>query len=66
RAINNIKAQILWIHDETDKVTPLHDALKVKEDNHANLAFIITTGLGHRRIYRDEKVIKTVIDFLKG
>ncbi|HMF70018.1 MAG TPA: alpha/beta fold hydrolase [Flavitalea sp.] len=66
RAITNIKAQILWIHDETDKVTPLHDALKVKEDNHANLDFIITTGLGHRRIYRDEKVIKTVIDFLKG
>lgn len=66
RAITNLKAHILWIHDATDKVTPLQDALKVKEDNHPNLDFMITTGLGHRRIYRDEKVLKTVIDFLKG
>lgn len=66
RAIKNTHARTLWIHDETDKVTPLHDALKVKEDNHPNLEFMITTGLGHRRIYRDEKVIRAVIDFFTG
>src|SRR5918993_4267307 len=52
RAINHTKASILWIHDDTDKVTPLEDALKVKDDGHGHLEFIKTTGLGHRRIYK--------------
>lgn len=66
RAIKNTSASVLWIHDDTDKVTPHSDALKVKEDLHTHLQFITTTGLGHRRIYKDEKVIQTVIGFLKG
>jgi pimeloyl-ACP methyl ester carboxylesterase len=66
RAINHTKASILWIHDDTDKITPLEDALKVKHDGHGNLEFLETTGLGHRRIYKDELVIKKVLDFLKN
>ncbi|RYZ81403.1 MAG: hypothetical protein EOP04_24050 [Proteobacteria bacterium] len=66
RAINHTKASILWIHDETDKVTPLEDALKVQEDGHLHLEFIKTTGLGHRRIYKDEVVIKKVLEFLNS
>lgn len=63
RAVKNIRAQILWIHDEDDDITPLSDALKVKEDAHDNIQFIITRGLGHRRIYHDEAVKKAVINF---
>jgi pimeloyl-ACP methyl ester carboxylesterase len=66
RAINHTKASILWIHDDTDKVTPLEDALKVQDDGHGHLEFIKTTGLGHRRIYKDEAVIKKVIEFLNN
>jgi predicted alpha/beta hydrolase family esterase len=66
RAINHTKASILWVHDDTDKVTPLEDALKVKDDGHGHLEFIKTTGLGHRRIYKDEMVINKVLDFLKN
>ena len=46
-----------------DKVTPLTDVLKVKAENYPNIEFVITKGLGHRRIYRDNKVSKAIIDF---
>lgn len=64
RAIKNIRASVLWLHDEEDDITPLSDALKVKEDNNANVAFIITKGLGHQRIYKDAAVKQRILDFL--
>ena len=64
RAVNNITAQILWVHDEDDNITPLSDALKVKEDNHANIHFIITKGLGHSKIYHDTAVKKAIFNFI--
>ena len=64
RAAKHIKAQILWLHDEEDDITPLKDVLKVKEDKHPHIKFIFTKGLGHRRIYRDNNVAKEVINFL--
>lgn len=64
RAMKNIKAKVLWIHDEDDDTTPLKDALKVKAENYPNIDFLITKGLGHRRIYRDNNVIKAIINFL--
>ncbi len=59
-----IKADVLWIHDEEDDVTPWADAEKVQQDAHPNFQFMLTKGLGHRRIYRDNKVKKAVIEFL--
>ena len=64
RAMHNIKASILWIHDEEDDITPWSDALKVKEDNHANIKFVTTKGLGHRKIYHDDTIKNMVIEFL--
>lgn len=64
RAIKNIDASVLWIHDEDDDITPLSDALKVKEDNHPNINFVITKGLGHRKIYHDQNIKNQVISFL--
>jgi pimeloyl-ACP methyl ester carboxylesterase len=64
RAVKNIHAKILWLHDEDDLQTPITDALKVKAENLPNVKFLITKGLGHRRIYRDSKVMQEVIDFL--
>jgi len=64
RAIKNVKAEVLWIHDEDDDITPLSDALKVKEDNHPNINFVITKGLGHRKIYQDQNIKNQVISFL--
>jgi pimeloyl-ACP methyl ester carboxylesterase len=64
RAIKNCTANVLWVQDEDDTVTPLHDAVKVKEDNHSNVQFMITKGLGHQKIYHDAAVKKAIVDFL--
>jgi hypothetical protein len=64
RAMKNIKAKVLWIHDEEDQMTPLSDALRIKEDDHQNIEFMITKGFGHRRIYRENIVSKKILDFL--
>jgi pimeloyl-ACP methyl ester carboxylesterase len=64
RALANIKAKILWCHDEDDTMTPWADARKVMDVQHYNIDFIITKGLGHRRIYRENKVSKAIIEFL--
>lgn len=64
RAMHHIHSQVLWIHDEEDDMTPIADALKIKSDHHPNVEFIITKGLGHRRIYRDNNVMKTIFEFL--
>ncbi|RYY70987.1 MAG: alpha/beta hydrolase [Chitinophagaceae bacterium] len=64
RAMKNISASVLWIHDEDDDITPLADALKAKEDNNPNITFMITKGLGHQRIYKDPTVKSAVMAFL--
>lgn len=64
RAIKNIGASILWVHDEDDTITPICDALKVKEDDNPNVQFLFTKGLGHQKIYRDAAVKKSILNFL--
>ena len=64
RAIKHIQAKVLWVQDEDDEITPMSDVLKVKVENYPNINFVITKGLGHRRIYRDNKVVKSIVDFL--
>ncbi len=65
RAIKNIDAEVLWIQDENDLITPMKDAIQVKNDNHAHVNFQITTGLGHQKIYHDRTVMDTIVNFLK-
>jgi len=64
RALHGIKAEVLWLHDEDDDVTPLADTLPVKNDSHPNIRWVTTKGLGHRKIYRDGEVLRQVVDFL--
>ncbi|MBD0351768.1 MAG: alpha/beta hydrolase [Flavisolibacter sp.] len=63
RAAKNIKATVLWLHDKNDTMTPLTDVKPLIDKAYPNFTFHITEGLGHRRIYRDNKVMKVVIDF---
>jgi pimeloyl-ACP methyl ester carboxylesterase len=64
RAAQNIRASVLWIHDEDDDITPLADAIKVQTDNHPNIKFIVTKGLGHHKIYRDASIRHMIASFL--
>lgn len=64
RAVKNIDAEILWIHDKADNVTPFSDVEYVITDANAHINFMITNGLGHRQIYRNEEVKKRILSFL--
>lgn len=64
RAMHHIKAPVLWIHDEDDEITPWADAVKVKDDNHPHISFVLTKGLGHQKIYRDDAIKNKVIEFM--
>lgn len=63
RTAQYIKATVLFFQDKDDDMTPLSDVKPIIEANHSNFKFILTEGLGHRRIYRDNKVSKGIIDF---
>jgi pimeloyl-ACP methyl ester carboxylesterase len=63
RAIGQIRADILYVQDEKDQITPLKDALVVKRDGHPNIRFLFTIGLGHRKIYKDPEMIRQIVEF---
>lgn len=64
KAAPHIKAQVLWIHDESDEITPWKDAVVIKDAGYPNFQFLLTQTFGHRRIYRENKVTKAVFEFL--
>jgi pimeloyl-ACP methyl ester carboxylesterase len=64
RALQNIKASVLWVHDKDDDITPFRDVDPVIKKNYPNVSFYITERLGHKKIYRDSNVIQAVVDFL--
>lgn len=64
RASNHIKAQVLFLQDKDDHITPLSDIEPIMQKNYPNFHFVISEGLGHRRIYRDGQTFKAIIDFL--
>lgn len=64
RAISQIQASILWIHDQEDEVTPFADVIPVQEKHLSNITWMVTKGLGHKKIYRENKVVKAVVGFV--
>jgi pimeloyl-ACP methyl ester carboxylesterase len=63
RVAAELPADILWIHDEEDDMTPMSDTIPIQEANYPHIRFVITRGLGHRRIYRDPQVSRIVLSF---
>ena len=64
RVAEAIKAQVLFLQDKNDTLTPLSDVAPIMAKGYPNFTFIISEGLGHSRIYRDEDTINSVIRFL--
>jgi hypothetical protein len=62
--MKHIRASVLWVHDEDDLTTPLSDLKPVMEKGYPNVEFMITKGLGHNRIYRDNEVKRKIFSFL--
>ncbi len=64
RAMLQIANPVLWIHDEDDDITPIEDIKPLLDKQPENIEFMITHGLGHRKIYKDNNVVKKIISFL--
>ena len=64
RAAPHIRAQVLFLQDKQDNMTPYSDVLPLMEKDYPNFRFIISDGLGHRRIYRDNASVKAILEFL--
>ncbi len=64
RVLNNIKGNILWLHDEDDLTTPVKDVYPLMEQQPQHVHFHFTKGLGHSGIYKDNKVKKLITAFL--
>lgn len=64
RAMLQITNPVLWIHDEDDDITPIEDTKPLLDEQPENIEFMITRGLGHRKIYKDNNVVKKIISFL--
>lgn len=60
----NIKTSSLIIHDNEDKDVPVKIAYTLNKAL-KNSSLLITDGLGHRRILRDDFVIEKIITFIK-
>ena len=59
------KIDLLILHDENDREATLKNAEELLSA-YPSATFIKTTGLGHVRILRDEKVIEACLDFVGG
>jgi pimeloyl-ACP methyl ester carboxylesterase len=64
RAMLQIANPVLWIHDEDDDITPIEDIKPLLDEQPENIEFMITRGLGHRKVYKDNNVVKKIISFL--
>ena len=60
----SIQAKTLVIHDENGRELEVFNAINIdKKLKRGKL--LITKGLGHRRILRDERVIDQIVNFLR-
>ena len=64
RASAQIKAQVLFLQDKLDLQTPFADVEPIIQKAYPNFRFVISEGLGHRRIYKDASSIKAIMEFL--
>lgn len=64
RVASKLKGQVLFLQDKEDYMTPLSDVKPIMDKNYPNFQFVISEGLGHRRIYRDEQSLQRVMEFL--
>ena len=54
----------LVLHDTQDVDVDVSSAYRIRQ-NLAKGELLVTNGLGHRRIFRDQQVISKIIDFIK-
>jgi pimeloyl-ACP methyl ester carboxylesterase len=64
RSAEHLKAQVLFLQDKQDYLTPMSDVEPIIARKYPNFRFIISDGLGHRKIYKDKSSVQVVTEFL--
>jgi pimeloyl-ACP methyl ester carboxylesterase len=64
RTIGSLGMPILYVQDEGDAVVPVDFARLIEGDGHANIRFLFTTDLGHKKVYKDQDVLDHIVEFL--
>ena len=64
RMAPQIKGEVLFLQDMDDVLTPFSDVKPIIDRNYSNFNFIVSEGLGHRRIYKDERTMQRILEFL--
>ena len=60
----NVNIPTLVLHDSDDKFVPVSSAISIRQ-NLKNGELLITNGLGHHKIFKDQGIIQRIIDFIK-
>lgn len=66
RAIEKYPGEILWVHDQGDRVCPYQDLVNFKNNAPQNIKFMITNDLGHNKVYKSPAVIDQIVSFLSA
>ena len=64
--IQSASFPVLIVHDKEDMDVAWQHAQQLAESGGKHAQLYITEGLGHRRILRDDTVIKRIVDFIHG
>jgi pimeloyl-ACP methyl ester carboxylesterase len=62
--VERLRVPALIVHDRDDREVPFHDAERLA-GRWPNATLMPTTGLGHRRILKDDAVIGRAVEFLQ-
>jgi len=62
--IQSYEGELLFIHDENDHEVPIEEVTPLHQSK-PDAKIMITSGLGHRRIMRDDDVVKAILAFLQ-
>ena len=63
-AAKNVKIPTLIIHDSEDSEVPVSCAHNIRQNTEQG-ELLITNGLGHTKILKDDFVLKSIIEFIK-
>ncbi|MEM1392223.1 MAG: alpha/beta hydrolase [Cyanobacteria bacterium P01_H01_bin.150] len=63
KRVNNLKIPALLFHDRNDREIPLEESIAINK-SWGDSQLVLTSRLGHRRILRNEEVIRQAVNFI--
>jgi pimeloyl-ACP methyl ester carboxylesterase len=64
RVVKQLSKGVLWVHDEEDAICTFKDVAPLLTEAIPSVQFIITKGLGHNKIYKEQSIKAQIVAFL--